>query len=144
MQEYKRKQLLERINREGATIGTQIPEEITVQGESVGLAEFVFEVKRRDTVPAGEQERVEEAKRNLRKERLDRLDRLETGAITREEGERLADSIIGIDRALEGLQSLEPANLENEIEAQDAADKKRWTRFMRQALGRDDNRSNRR
>lgn len=138
MQEYERKQLLERVEREGATIGMQIPEEIDVQGETVALQEFVFEIKRRETVPAGERERVEQAKRNLRKERLERLNRLEEGEISREEGERLAESIIGIDRALEGLQQLGPADVEAEAKAQEIADRKRWTRFMRQALGMDD------
>ncbi|MEM4780038.1 MAG: DUF5788 family protein [Halalkalicoccus sp.] len=138
MQEYERKQLLERIGKEGATIGAQIPEEITVQGERVELREFVFEIKRRETVPEGERERVEQAKRNLRKERLERIARIEEGEIGRDEGERLAESIIGIDRALEGLGQLGPADVEAEAKAQQLADKKRWTRFMRQALGMDE------
>lgn len=138
MQEYERKQLLERVEREGATIGARIPEEITVQNEPIELREFVFEVKRRETVPEGERERVDQAKRNLRRERIERLERLEEGDISREEGERLANSIIGIDRALEGLRNLGPADVEGEIEAQKVADQKRWTRFMRQALGMDE------
>jgi hypothetical protein len=138
VQEYERKQLLERVGKEGATIGAQIPEEIDVQGERVELRNFVFEIKRRETVPEGEKERVEQAKRNLRKERLERLATIEEGEISREEGEQLAQSIIGIDRALEGLQQLGPANLEAEANAQQLADKKRWTRFMRQALGMDE------
>ncbi|ELY37988.1 hypothetical protein C497_07759 [Halalkalicoccus jeotgali B3] len=138
VQEYERKQLLERIGKEGATIGARIPEEITVQGERVELRDFVFEIKRRTTVPEGEKERVEQAKRNLRKERIERLDRIEAGEISMAEGERLAESIIGIDRALEGLQQLGPANLEAEARAQEVADKKRWSRFMRQALGLDE------
>ncbi|MDL5361617.1 DUF5788 family protein [Halalkalicoccus sp. NIPERK01] len=138
MQEYERKQLLERIGKEGATIGAQIPEEIDVQGERVELREFVFEIKRRETIPEGERERVERAKRTLRKARLERLDAIEAGEISRQEGERLAESVIGIDRALEGLQQLGPANVEAEAEAQRLADRKRWSRFMRQALGMDD------
>ncbi|WP_122089724.1 DUF5788 family protein [Halalkalicoccus subterraneus] len=138
MQEYERKQLLERIGKEGSTIGAQIPEAIDIQGERVELRDFVFEIKRRETVPEGERERVEQAKRNLRKERLERLELIEEGEIPREEGERLAESIIGIDRALEGLQQLGPANVEAEVEAQEVADKKRWSRFMRQALGLDE------
>lgn len=85
MQEYERKQLLERVGKEGATIGAQIPEEIDVQGERVELRNFVFEIKRRETVPEGEKERVEQAKRNLRKERLERLATIEEGEISREE-----------------------------------------------------------
>jgi len=77
MKEFERKQLLERINREGATVGASIPDRITVQGEEVALQEFVFEVKRRDTVPPGERERVEQAKKNLRRERLQRKQRIE-------------------------------------------------------------------
>jgi hypothetical protein len=67
MKEYQRKQLLERIDREGATVGVQIPERIEVQGEEIDLQQFVFEIKRRDTYPPGQRERVENAKRNLRR-----------------------------------------------------------------------------
>ncbi len=140
MQEYERKRLLERIEREGATVGADIPETVEVQGETVELRSFVFEVKRRDRIPPGETDRVERAKRNLRRERLQRKQRIEDGDITREEGERLAESIVGIDRALNALESLGPTDLEAEQEAKEAADQKRWVRFLQQALGDDDSR----
>jgi hypothetical protein len=138
VKEYERKQLLERVEREGATVGADIPETIDVQGESVDLREFVFEIKRRETVPAGERDRVDEAKKNLRRERLQRKQLLEEGDITREEGEELVGAIIGIDRALNALESLGPTDLERESEAQEAADQKRWMSFLKQALGRKD------
>lgn len=138
MKEYQRKQLVERIGRDGATIGASIPERITVQGQAVDLREFVFEVKRRETVPPGQRERVEQAKRNLRRERRQRTKRLEEGDITYEEGEALVERIVGIDRALTALESLEPTDLEAEAEARETADRKRWTRFLRQVLGHDD------
>ena len=138
MKEYERKQLLERVEREGATVGADIPEAIDVQGESVNLQEFVFEIKRRDTVPAGERDRVEQAKRNLRRERLQRKQRIEEDDISRAEGEELVRSIVGIDRALNALNNLGPTDLESEAAAQEAADQKRWMSFLRQALGRDD------
>ncbi|MFC4549928.1 MULTISPECIES: DUF5788 family protein [Halorussus] len=138
MKEYQRKQLLERVDREGATVGATIPDTIDVQGESVDLQEFVFEIKRRDTVPAGERERVERAKKNLRRERLQRRQLLEDGDITYEEGEGLAAAIIGIERALNALESLGPTDLEREAQAQEAADQKRWMSFLKQALGRED------
>ncbi|MFP8889408.1 DUF5788 family protein [Natrialbaceae archaeon A-CW2] len=136
MQAYERKQLLERIGREGATIGADIPDEIEVQGETIDLQEFVFEIKRRDTVPSGERERVEQAKRNLRRERVQRVERIEEGDIDREEGEALATSVIGIDRALNALESLGPTDLEREQQAQQTADKKRWMSFLKKALGK--------
>jgi hypothetical protein len=138
VKEFERKQLLERVNREGATVGADIPERITVQGEEVDLKQFVFEIKRRDTVPAGERERVDRAKKNLRRERLQRLQRIEDGEVSYEEGERLVESIIGIDRALNALEGLAPADLEREAEAQEAADRKRWMKFLKKALGHED------
>ncbi len=138
MQEFQRKQLLERIEREGATVGADIPDEIEVQGEFIDLRTFVFEIKRRDTVPEGERERVEQAKKNLRRERLQRKQRIEEDDITFEEGEEIARAIIGIDRALNALENLGPTDLEGESRAQEAQDKKRWTKFLKKALGHQD------
>lgn len=138
MKPYERKQLLARVERDGATIGVSIPETVDVQGEPVDLREFVMEISRRDTVPAGERERVDRAKRNLRRERTERLDRLEDGDISKAEGEDLANAIVGIDRALNALESLGPTDLEGERERKEAADQKRWVSFLKQALGRDE------
>ncbi len=138
MREFERKQLLERIEREGATVGASIPEEVEVQGETVALQKFVFETRKRETVPPGERERVERAKKNLRRERLQRKQRIEDADISYEEGERLVESVVGIDRALNALEQLGPTDLEAEVEAKEAADRKRWMNFLRQALGRDD------
>jgi hypothetical protein len=132
---YERKQLLERVEREGATVGAAIPETITVQGEDINLREFVFEIKRRETIPPGERDQVDRAKSNLRRERLQRRQRLENEDISREEGERLVESIIGIDRALNALESLGPTDLEAEERAKDTADMKRWMSFLKKALG---------
>ena len=138
VQAYERKQLLERIGRESATVGVDIPERIEVQGSTVELRAFVLEIKRRDTVPPGDRERVEAAKRNLRRERIERVDRIEAGEVSLEEGERLAEAVIGIDRALEALGSLGTESVEAEAERQATADTKRWMNFLRQALGRDE------
>jgi len=138
VKEYKRKQLLERVGREAATIGADIPEQIEVQGETLELQQFVFEIKRRETVPAEQRERVDEAKRNLRRERNERLELLENGEISHEKGEALANSIIGIDRALDALEQLDAGDIESEAARQEAADQKRWMNFLQQALGHDD------
>jgi len=141
VREYERKQLLERIEREGATVGASIPEEIEVQGETVALQEFVFETRKRETVPPGERERVDRAKKNLRRERLQRKQRLEDGTIPFEEGERLVEAVIGINRALNALEQLGPTDLEAEVEAKETADRKRWVSFLQQALGHDNDSS---
>lgn len=137
MKEFQRKQLLERVERESATVGVDIPDAITVQGEELDLREFVFEIRRRATIPPGERDRVERAKKNLRRERLQRKQRIEDEDITFEEGERLAEAIIGIDRALNALEQLGPVDVEAEATRQEAADTKRWMTFLRKALGRE-------
>jgi hypothetical protein len=136
--DHDRTRLLERVEREGATVGASVPERITVQGEEVELREFVFEIKRRETIPEGERERVERAKKNLRRERLQRKQRLEEADIDYEEGERTVEAIVGIDRALNALENLGPTDLEGEDERTEAADKKRWVNFLQQALGHRD------
>ncbi|PSP57734.1 hypothetical protein BRC72_07210 [Halobacteriales archaeon QH_7_66_36] len=138
MKEYEREILLERIGRDGATVGADIPERIDVQGESVDLQEFVFEIKRRETVPPGERERVERAKKNLRRERLERKQLIEDREVDFDEGEEIAGAVIGIDRALNALESLGPTDIETEQQRKEAADTKRWMNFLQQALGRDD------
>ena len=137
MRPYERKQLLERIERDGATVGVEIPAQIEIEGDAIDLQEFVFEIKRRETIPPGETERVDRAKRNLRRERLRRIEQIEDGEITHEEGRRLAQSVVGIDRALNALENLGPTDLEREQQAQEAADKKRWMSFLKKALGKD-------
>ena len=138
MKEFERKQLVERIDRDGATVGVRIPDCVEVQGEEVELRDFVFEIKRRDTVPPGERDRVERAKRNLRRERRERRELIEAGEVSFAEGEEIADAIVGIDRALEALESLGSSSVEREAQAQEAADTKRWMSFLKQALGHED------
>ncbi|MFD1644800.1 DUF5788 family protein [Haloarchaeobius litoreus] len=139
MKSYEQKQLLARVDREGATVGADIPERIDVQGEDIDLQSFVFEIKRRDTIPSGERERVQQAKKNLRRERLQRRQRLENdwAEMSWAEGEELVEAIIGLDRALNALESLGPTNIEAEADAKAAADKKRWMNFLKKALGRE-------
>jgi len=47
------------------------------------------------------------------------------------EGEALAASIIGIDRALDALRGLDAPAPETEAKRQEAADRKRWMSFLK-------------
>lgn len=138
MRKHDREALLERVERESATVGVDLPEEVTVQGEEVDLRGFVMEVNARDTVPPGEQERVERAKRNLRRERLQRKQRLEDADIPFEEGEVLVESIAGIDRALNALENLGSTDLEAEARREEKLNERRWMNFINQVLGKKD------
>lgn len=138
---FERKQLLERIERDGATVGADIPDNITIQGEEIDLQTFVFEIRRRETIPPGERDRVDQAKKNLRRERLQRKQKIEEEPITYDDAEELANSIIGIDRALNELESLGTVAIEAEAKQQEAADRKRWMSFLKKALGQSDEES---
>lgn len=146
MKSYERTQLLERVEREGATVGAQIPDTVDLDGERFDLRAFVFEVKRRETVPPEDRERVEELKKTLRRERRHRVQRIEDEdeELTWEAGERLVEQVIGLDRALNALQQLGETDLEGEMEAKQRADRQRWLGFLKQATGRDDARRRRR
>ncbi|MFB6153023.1 MAG: DUF5788 family protein [Halodesulfurarchaeum sp.] len=139
MQEHERRQLLERIGREAATVGASIPETIEIGEETFDLQAFVFAVKRLDNVPEEKRTEVADAKKRLRRARLKRKKRLESESeLARETGERLVEEIIGIDRALHALSTLEPTDLESEEESRRAADRKRWISFLHEVLGRED------
>ena len=137
VKEYQRKQLVERLDREGATVGIRIPETIEVQGSELGLREFVFDITRQDILSPSDEARVEEVKLGLRRERLERRRQIEEDPISHEEGDRLVESILGIDRALNVLTQLGDTDLEAEAAAKQAADQKRWVSFVKQALGSD-------
>lgn len=143
VKEYDRKRLLERIDRAGATVGATIPEEIDLDGESFPLQSFVFETKRLDAIDRDRRETVDQVKRRLRRARNRRLERIEEGTISGDTGERIAEEIIGIDRALNELESLESTDLEAAVQAQETADRKRWLTFLDRALGRDSDRNRR-
>ena len=143
MKPYEREGLIERVEREGATVGATIPDTVSVQGREMNLSEFVFETRKKDGVAPERRETVEEAKRNLRRERVERRSRLEEEAMTVEEGEALTASIVGIDRALHALNDLGPTDLAGEAKASEAADRKRWMSFLKQALGQDSGRRHR-
>jgi len=137
VREYDRKRLLERIDRAGATVGATIPDTIDLDGDPFELQEFVFETKRLDTVDEDRRETVDAVKRRLRRARRRRVDRIEAGEVPRETGERLVEEVIGIDRALTELESLESTDLADEVQTSETADRRRWLSFLDRALGRD-------
>jgi hypothetical protein len=107
MDEHRRRELLDRIDRPSRTVGGSMPEELTVDGTTVDLQALVFECERLGTVPEAERERVEDAKRTLRRERLRRKQRVAREDIDVETAEELVESVHGIDRALTALEGLD-------------------------------------
>jgi len=131
MDDRERRQLLEKLRRPAGTVGREIPDELTVQGTTIDVKEFVFECKRLDSVPESERERVEAVKTELRRERLERKQRLEREDVTRQEGERLVESIHGIDRALNALEGLDAPSIGEDLRQKQLEDARELLSLIR-------------
>ncbi|MFW6004112.1 MAG: DUF5788 family protein [Halodesulfurarchaeum sp.] len=138
MKPFERDRLLERIDRDGATIGASIPDRLSIAGETVDLAAFVHESSAASDGPG--EDRIRDVIRGLRAERTRRRNEIETGEISLERAEELADSILGIDRALTVLESDGETSVEAESERQRRADRKRWLSFLDSVTGEESSR----
>lgn len=106
MEDHERRRLLDKL-RGGSTVGFRMPDRIEVDGTTLELKRLVFESERLDAVTEEERERVEEVLGLLRRERSRRRRRIAEGDVSVEEGETLADEVIGIDRAINALEGLD-------------------------------------
>lgn len=134
MKSYERKTLLEKLEREGGTIGASIPEEVEVDGESVPLRRYVVG-ETSEEIPFSEAE----MKKQLRRLRLGLVEDLEEVEMSYEEGERVVERIRGIGRALESLEA-SGGSVEREANAAELADRKRWRKFLSEVTGQEDER----
>ncbi len=131
MDESERERLLKQINRQSATIGAKTPDTITVNGEELDLQEFMMETRRVEGVPDEAKELVLDTKRALKKERMELVDRLETEEMSYEDGKGIADTIVGIDRALNALNSLRGRRYGQRSRSVDVNDHKQWLDFLK-------------
>jgi hypothetical protein len=125
MNDHERRRLLGKLRRPSGTVGGEIPDELTVQGETVDVKTFLFECQDLDGIPERDRERLESLKTALQRERLARKRRIEREDISFEEGEALVQRIRGIDRALNALEGLDTAGIEEQLrrkQLEDAAE----------------------
>lgn len=130
IERHRREELLARISRRSATVGQRIPDSVDIDGTEMNLKEFVWETKRQGSVPPALRDRVQEVRRKLTAERSERKERLEQAPLTTAEAEDLADSIVGIDRALAALRNLDEPDLAEESQRQDVENDRRWVSFL--------------
>ena len=97
------------------------------------LARFdVVPQTRFDAVPPDERERIEELKRQFKRERLARKQRLAEAEITGEEGERPVDSIRGIDRAITAPEGRDSPSLTETLRHKETRDARRLLSLVEQ------------
>ncbi len=127
-----REELLEAITRKTATVGKQIPETIDIEDQPFDLREFVMETKRQGRVPPERREEVQTVRAKLKAERDRRKDRLASGQITAAEGQELARSIVGIERAINALKNLYETDLNERTREEYVEGTRRWLSFVDQ------------
>ena len=129
---HEREALLDRVDREGATVGAKIPERLTIGGEVLELRDRILGFQ--GETPSDE-DAIHDLTVALRGARKNRHDRLESDEnLEYETGERLVEEIIGIDRALIALRSIgESDDIEAAIRRQEVADTERWRHFIKKA-----------
>ncbi|GEM_PF-1555433 len=124
--EKKRRELLKTIEDPATAVGIQIPDNITWNGEEIRLREEVWKITHR----SGEE--TEERKRalisiidDLLRERINSI---RNDDITVEEGERLTEECVGLERAKENLlkEKREAKPVTEEIREKEIEDQKRW------------------
>ena len=127
-----REELLEEIQRKGATIGERIPESVEIDGEPFDLRAFVWETKKQGMVPPDRRKEVQAVRARLKTERTARKERLQAGELTAEEGRELARTIVGIDRALTALKNLYETDLGERSHEEYVDGNRRWLAFIDQ------------
>ncbi|WP_136686571.1 DUF5788 family protein [Halorhabdus amylolytica] len=130
LSDRRREELLERVQRKSATVGQRLPESVEIQGTEMNLKEFVWETKRQGSVPPELRDRVREVRAKLTTERKERKQCLESAELTETHAEELAQSIVGIDRALSALQNLHEPDLADSARQQEVESNRRWVSFL--------------
>ena len=128
--EDERRELLERIARQSATIGSELPETITVGDDELPIEEFLIETWNVEGIPAEAKPAVREANRRLVAERERLVERLESEPLGREEATAVAETIVGIDRATNALRSLRGEGFAAATNSSTIDDHKRWLSFL--------------
>lgn len=133
MDDHTRRKLLEQVQRPSQTIGEEMPEELTVQSETINLTEFVFECQRLERVSETQREEIADLIRRLLRERLKCKQTLQRSEITEEEGNQLVQRIHGIDRALNALEGIEGPDIEEQQRRKQIEDARELQTLIEQA-----------
>ena len=129
--EATRAALVERVNRQSATVGAKTPATITINGTEIDLHDFLIETRNLPEIPPGTKELVSTAKRTLKTERTERVDRLKTDeSLTEAAAETLVEEIIGLDRARNALDGVYRPDYGEEAHNMTIDDYKRWLGFV--------------
>ena len=136
MEEFEKKELLEKIDHDSSFVGTEIPEKTVIEGEEFDLRNYVVKAKRRDGA-----DDLTEVKKKLRRRRTDlhrKLSEKDASETEYSRGKELVRKIKGIDRGLSSLEQVgRDKDLDSEEMAKEKADQMRWKSFVDKVKGED-------
>ena len=130
MDEDERAALLDRVTSQSATVGASMPETVGIGDDELALRKFVIETRKLQRIPPETEERLEATKRTLREERASRMERPESAPIGSETAAELAEEIIGLDRALNALETIRYPGYGDQAQAASVEDHRRWLGFL--------------
>lgn len=128
---YKRKALIDRIEKEAATVGHDIPDAIRIDDTEIELSQVASEI-RTNGVSETQFEEVIEFKRMLRRKQNDNKKQIQNAELTTQQAESLAEETIGIKRVLNMFTGEDVDSLDAELKRNRARRQKRWQEFLRQ------------
>ncbi|WP_227131101.1 DUF5788 family protein [Halorubellus salinus] len=130
LDDAERHALLRRVDRGTATVGSRVPDSVTIDDTDVALREFVVTTRNQRTLTPAERDRVKDVRDRLGTERERRRERLATADLTVDEATALADSIVGLDRALAALADLSERSLEADRHERHVESHRAWLDFL--------------
>lgn len=132
MNERQRDELLRRVYQSSGTIGGSMPETVRIEGESIPLRDFYFEVSDREELREADRERVEEVLSYLRRKRLTLVQRIRQYEVEYERGESLVAKIRELDRAINALESLEDPSYGEQVRREKIKSARELVELMRE------------
>ena len=91
-----------------------------------------METKSQGSIPPDRRESVRTVRSTLERERKRRLDRLENASLSDSEATELADTILGLDRALTALSNLSEPDFESKSSRAEVDGTRQWLDFVDQ------------
>lgn len=130
LSDEQRTDLLNRIHRKGSVIGTQLPTSMQIGDTELNLRDFVVRTRNQEVVPPDQRDRVRQVRATLSRERKKRKGRLERDPLTVTEGTELAETIIGLDRAIAALTDLREPTFRSDKRDADLERERTWIGFL--------------
>ncbi|WP_121822355.1 DUF5788 family protein [Halostella salina] len=132
MTERQRDELLGRVHRTSGTLGGSIPETVRVDGESVPVREFYFEVSDREELTGEARERVEDVLTHLRRERAELVRRIRNREVDYATAESLVPDIRELDRAINAFESVEDPSYGEQVRREKIESARELVEMMRE------------